>query len=329
MSLNPTFTNPRPPTTLISPMNPVTASQPQLAMFAGIVMLYVAGRAAVNALTHRAASPGWRAVGHWLPIAAVTGAAIYLQQPELALAVIFSTSVAALALSGGAVALMEPAGDEPQDWPAKTSSVSALLLPAALLTLLAGFAGQINWLSELMLAAEGVLLLYVWRDPADKATAAKPSINALNLCLAVLLCAVGAWITVKAALAVSRRMDFPLPTLTVTTALAPLLIAPMLIGGTNLVQRGQAWAATATHVGVAQLNLCLLLPAAGLAWQLRSAAPMHYPLVNWRIDAVVLLVLGSFVGRQRPGRIEGLVLMGIYAAYVLTGIVVTLRQSGV
>ena len=100
-----------------------------------------------------------------------------------------------------------------------------------------------------------------------------------------------------------------------------------------LAERGRAWEASASHVGVALLNLCLGLPIVILAWYLlvlirpgtdgENLIPrvLSYPLGVWRVDSVILVVIGMMLipvslGRWVIGRNEGIALVLGYVIYV-------------
>lgn len=307
-------------------------SRAQLILISGAAMLYVAGRTAAHALAGHAARPMRRALGHWLAIAATAIAAVLADQPDVALAIVFATSVATLSLVGGGVALMGAADQEPADWPPLIRKTAGLLLPAAMVALLAGFSARLGWLNASFLAGEGVVIWLVWLDPADRqADWREWKIRLAPLLMAVILAAVGAYLAVQGTLLVGSNLDFPAGPVVATTALSPLLVAPLLLDGSMLVARGQAWAASGAQVAIAQLNVCLLLPLIVLLWRLRWGTPLLYPIVNWRVDAVALVVLSAMLlpaaaGRWRPGKLEGVVLLLLYVAYVLTLIAAALRS---
>ena len=335
----------------------VVDTRSQWVLVGGAAVLYVSARAAVEAVAGASASPGRRALAHWIPVVAVCVLSVALKQSGLALAVIFATSVGALSLVTGAVAVMERDEAEPRTVPARWRRAWPFLLPASLLAFLAGFSGHLTWQHAVLLAAEGVVLLYVWLDPSPAGTADEPdaypaersATEPVNLVLAGLLSLIGAWAALKGTMGVSRSLDFASPAVIGTTALGPLLVAPMILTGNGLARRGRAWAATATHVGVVLLNLCALLPAVILLtllravvhhgphhlptfdWAaLRSVAPMAYPIITWRVDAVALVLLGFVLlpiaaGRWRLGRAEGLALIGVYVLYVLAVATVGVR----
>ena len=77
------------------------------------------------------------------------------------------------------------------------------------------------------------------------------------------------------------------------------------------------------------LNLCLLLPVLAIAWRVRRMlAPwatepewLPFPMAAWRLDAVLILIVGAVLlpvalGRWKLGRTEGVVLVVVYAAYL-------------
>jgi hypothetical protein len=301
--------------------NPFDAP-PKLILIAGAALLYAGGRAAARAISRNRPAPGRRAIGHWLPIVAVTFTAILFGQPDMAMSFIFATSIASLALVGGCIAVMGAAPEEPAVWPAPIRSVCALLLPAAALVFLAGFSGHMGRFNCAVLGAEGILLCFVWRGAARETDPAPPPIHKTSVIVAVILCAAGGWAAVHGAIGMTRDMDFPPSLVPAAIVLSPLLAAPMLLGGSELAQRGQAWAAHATHVGVAQLNLCALLPLAAVLWHIRWHATLVFPMANWRIDCVVLILLAAALlpaaaGRWRPRRLEGLFHIILYVVYVL------------
>src|ERR1700722_6950280 len=89
----------------------------EVELFAGAAMLYAAGRSGVEALVGRGPSPGKRAIAAALPIGAASGVAVWVHEAGLALAIIFASSVAALSLVGGFIALMGSSAEEPAVWP--------------------------------------------------------------------------------------------------------------------------------------------------------------------------------------------------------------------
>jgi Ca2+/Na+ antiporter len=318
----------------------------------GAVLLYVASRAGVDALGSGGMSPGRRAVGEWIPIAAAALVAIAFRRADLAISIVFATSVGAISLLMGSMSIVSPDSETPPAF----RRLWLFTLPAALLVLLVGFAGHFAWQQALLLLIEGAALFFAWNELSaagdaglsvgEVGVAPKPrsgirKLPAINLMLCVCLAVVGAVAGILGAEHISRDLPQISDMASVVAVLAPLLVLPMLTGGAALAQKKRAWVATTSGVGVVLLNLCLLLPALILLWYpancvhwigpefwhlklspIWDVTPMPFAWVTWRLDNVVLVLL-SFVlvpaslGRWRLQRTEGLTLIVLYGVYVL------------
>ena len=381
-------------------------SAPTLLLAAGMVMLYVASRAGVDALVRGnfAVRHGWAAVGHWIPVAAVALTAVAAGRGEIALGVVFGTSVAALSLAFGLITYMAPPGELPPSrrvWP--------FLLPAALLPLVAGFSGELNAVHAVMIAVLGLSVLQVWRgvggggragagsfhrnggianggtvadvlareveplayaEPDTVGPSGPPTLDYVSPppgagrlmwdretllrgaqgLLAVALAAAGARAAVLGTIHADAASKLTRAEMLSAAALSPLLILPVLATGTESAQRGRSADACGGLVALSLLNLCGLLPAVVFFWYLRTAAPegagwglvaavksavsqgrpIPLPLAVWRVDAVVLTVLGFALipvalGRWTLGRLESAGLIVGYAAYLAVTALATLR----
>lgn len=142
--------------------------------------LYVAARFATHALIGRAAggasrerSAGGIALGHWLPTVAVCAMALIAGRADLAIAVVFAVSVAALLLALGMTVFLVPSEPLPP-----TRRVWPFLLPAGLLVVVAGFGSALNLIHALMLAVLGVCVLGVWRSLNDESAGLDRVLNA-------------------------------------------------------------------------------------------------------------------------------------------------------
>ena len=318
----------------------------------GAVLLYVASRAGVEALSGGRTSPGRRALGHWIPVAATALVALALRRADLAVSIVFATSVGCLSLLVGSIAILSPDSETPPTfrrlWP--------FVLPAALLVLLAGFAGQFTWQHGVVLLIEGGVLLFAWKELSvvgDAAIAVGDTepvpvpgrgvrrIGAVNLALSICVALVGAVAGILGAEHIGRNLPQISDMASVVAVLGPLLVLPMLTGGAALAQKKRAWVATTSGVGVVLLNLCLLLPVLILLWypahtvhwqpsavfhlrfsSLWAVSPMPFAWVTWRLDNVVLILLAfmlvpASMGRWRLQRAEGLTLIILYGVYVL------------
>lgn len=323
----------------------------------GAVLLFVASRVGAEVLAGKTASPGRRALGHWLPIAATALVALARRRGDIAVTIIFATSVGCLSLLLGAISIVTPESDSPGEyrrfWP--------FALPAALMALLTGFAGHLSWRNAVVLLIEGAVLFYVWQEIsqsepiAELKTAREPprrknGMWILNLVLCALIAILGAVAGLVGAEGISRNFSFLSDLTTIVGVLSPLLVLPMLTEGAALAQTDRAWAAVTSAVAVVLLNICVLLPVVALLWYLRQAVtgglhgPIHFDLaafwnasplpfgwVTWRVDCVVLVLL-SFVlfpasmGRWKLGRFEGCALIAIYVVYVVMEAVGSLRS---
>lgn len=323
----------------------------RLLLLLGAALLYVASRAAVDALSGGRPSPGRRALGHWIPIAAAALVALALRRADLAISIVFATSVGCLSLVVGSIAIVSPDDEAPPAfrrlWP--------FALPAALLALLVGFAGQFSWQSALLLLIEGFALLFAWNELSNAGEAslavgevdAPPKIRqggrkfwVVNLVLSICLALVGAVAAIFGARHISKDLPQISDVAGVVAVLGPLLVLPMLTGAAGLAQKRRAWAATTAGVGVVLLNLCLLLPVLIVLWypvnvhwssvtslhlmlsSLANVPAMPFAWVTWRLDNVVLVLLAFMLvpvslGRWRLQRAEGFTLIVLYGVYVL------------
>jgi hypothetical protein len=311
----------------------------------GAILLYTASRAAVGALAGNESSPGLRALGHWIPIAAAAIVAVILKRGDLAVAIIFATSVGCLSLLVGSICIANPNVEPPpgyrQFWP--------FALPAALLTLLAGFAGSLSWRQSIMLFIEGAALYLAWQELSAKQTVVAGDVNVpkeakrqsaplrwATVAACILLSVIGAIAALLGAEHISQSLPAISDVATVAAFLGPLLVLPMLLSGAQLAQTERGWAAITSGVIVVLLNLCALLPIVILLWYpaqhaqniagifhgLATSSPLPFSWVIWRVDNVILILLAfplfpASLGRWRLGRPEGFTFIALYAVYVL------------
>ena len=328
----------------------------ELLLIIGVVIQYIAARLALGAvLRGDESSPGRRALVQWLPIAATVLAAVALRQSSVAVALVFGSSVACLSLVMG---LSSYVGPMAQPLP-PGRRVWALVVPASILLLLAGFHGSLTWFHAIVLIVMGGAVLGVWTAPPSAAEHEFPFAKAAvprhspgpMILLAVCLAGVGAWAAVRGAEATAEHHRILSAELLAATVLSPLLLLPALGSATLAAQRGQMGQIVTSLCGTVILNLCALLPAiilidylaGGLAqWRTShslgaafgaNADPTPFPLVTWRVDAVVLLMLACILvpiaaGRWVPARFESMLLVLAYAIYELAHLVLTVRLMG-
>jgi Ca2+/Na+ antiporter len=328
------------------------------------VMLYAASRTAAGALARGLVGrPGLRAVGYWLPIAVTAVIAVQQKKPEVAVALAFSTSVASLSFVLGILTYVAP-----METPAASRRAWPFVLPAALLALVAGFSGQLTGLHALAMLILGGAVYSAWREAAARGEAEAivsaieaapaprppPWVVVAELALALALAVLGGWAAVALASRAAATVPLVSTRLVAVALVTPLLALPML----QTVPPEQAPAHTSsmasTLVAMVLLNLCLLLPVLTIYWHLQTgiahaapavagakgatlfmsvtahATPMPFPLATWRIDAVVLTVLGLALvpialGRWELGRWEAIGLVAGYALYLALSAAVSLR----
>lgn len=309
----------------------------EILLVGGVVLQYMATRLSMAALGRTDGSvPGWQAIAQWLPILATSIAAVAMHLPEMAICLVFGSSVASLSLVLGMISYVAPISPpmpERRLWP--------MVLPAAIFLLLAGFRGKFTWLHAVMLMGMGLAFLAVWTEQPDPTTTPpgsrdqRPS-KLFLIIPAILLAGVGAAVTIYGTTRSSSRILTP--DLLAATILSPLLLLPMLGSGTVLAQNGHTDRAVTSLCGTVLLNLCLLLPAIVLVEYARglhhgNAHPVAFPLITWRLDAVLLVVLGFALlplafGRWLPERIESVLLIMVYAAYLISETALSAKLLG-
>ena len=330
------------------------------------VTLYVASRTAAGALARGSGQrrPGLRAVGHWLPVAVTSVVAARLGKPEIAVALAFSTSVAALSFVLGVLTYIAP-----MDAPPVSRRAWPFVLPAALLALVAGFSGQFTWVHALAMLVLGGAVYSAWgeavlrgetetlqelTEPAGEEARPRPAwAVAAEVVLAVALAAVGGWAAVTFASHAAETIPLVSTRLVTVAVLTPLLSLPMLTSVAPDRAAAHTSSMASTLVSLALLNLCCLLPLLTMMWRVQAglsgaaalddayvstfvlavasdANPMPFPLATWRIDAVVLTVLGLALvpvalGRWELGRWEAIGLVAGYALYLAVSAAVAVR----
>lgn len=309
----------------------------EILLVGGIVLQYMATRLSISALGRPdRSSPGKLAIAQWLPILSTAVAALVMKMPEMALCLAFGSSVAGLSLVLGMTTYVAPVSP-----PVPQRRLWAMVLPAAIFLLLAGFRGRLTWSHAVMLLVMGAAFLAVWIERPDVVTQPPGSPDGSRavptlLVPAILLVALGATVTLYGTSKISSRILTP--DLLAATILSPLLLLPALGTCTVLAQGGQTDRAVTAICGTVLLNLCLLLPAIVLFEYAFGAyhgnvQPMVFPLITWRVDAVLLVVLTFAMipvaaGRWLPERIESVLLVMVYAGYLIAETALTARLLG-
>ena len=304
--------------------------------------------------------PGPRTWATALPIMIAALVARLLHREEIAVGIVFGTSVALFSTVVGSVSSVAPVGPAPGRW----RRMWAFVLTATLLTFLIGFNGSVNWVGAVILLAEGMLALWLWRDCAGHHRTPEgqallfpladrtSTISAVMAIIATLisLAAVGG----GAVLATRGAKDFSdvpghVPTGTLAATLLSLaLVIPAMQSGRRLASAGRSWVAMTSQSGVVLINLCLLLPLLAVGpylWAHGSAIAdalnhrptveivMHllqFPLAVWRIDSVLLVILSILylpvaMGKWNLGKEDGMLLVLAYFVYLIAATLVMAR----
>lgn len=298
----------------------------EILLVGGIVLQYIATRFSMAALAQvDGSTPGKQALAQWLPVLATAVAAVVMHLPEMAVCLVFGTSVASLSLVIGMTSYVAPISP-----PMPERRLWTLVFPAAIFLLLAGFRGKLTWIHAIMLLVMGAAFLAVWIERPDAMTQLpgdrkEDRLPTLMILPAILLAAGGAVITIYGARSASSRLLTP--DLLAATILSPLLLLPSLGAGTMVAQAGHTDRAVTAVCGTVLLNLCLLLPAIVLVEYAVGAHRGHaqsivFPLITWRLDTVLLVVLSFAMipvvaGRWMPERLEAVLLVVVYAGYLI------------
>lgn len=314
---------------MVFPSPSASVMQPGfMLLFAGAAAIYVSSRASVDAITGGESRAGYLAIGLWLPVAVTAIFAMCVNHSEIAMGVVFASSVASLSLVAGVISVTA----EPNS-PDTTMRLWPTVLPAAMLVFLAGFRGGLNDLHAAVLLIEGVCLTWVWRwndAPTPRKKVAKRRsiwMRAVQFVLAAALAGIGAWAAVRGILRTSQMSEIASGGLLSAILLGPLLALPMMGVGIDCAHRGESATAISAQIGVVILNICLLLPILIELVHIRSRwrgvafQPVPFPLAVWRVDVVALIALGLFLlpiafGRWRLTRMNGLALILGYILYL-------------
>ena len=301
-----------------------------LPFLGAIVAMYVSVRAAADVFDRRPELA--LAAGAALPALAGGGAGAAIGETSAALAFVMAVAVGCATLVLGLTLTTPPDRDAPPS-PERPPHAAASLLPAALVVLVAGFAGAVTPISAILMLAAGAALLFLVRPtPATTASSTPIWAKCVQLALAaVLAVAALAWARSGSA-ALSATLGWDLSVAAPTLLMGPLVALPLVGVATRLAAEGQGDAAaggTALAAGacvtlvlpiVAGVGIVLVAVAAGLdplAWK------VQFPLRAWRLDAVLLAVVGLLLlpaaaGRWRLGKAEGVGLILLYAAHLAT-----------
>lgn len=266
-------------------------------LLAGLIGMYIAGRAMLDALVKPATSSSMR-LGWTMAtaVACVTFLAVLMDRPAVAVALLFAVSVASLSLVTGTSAVMTPV----PALPPVARRVWVFLLPIAVLTLLAGFSAKLTLTHAAILAMQGALVLFVRTDPRNSTDEdwAVPVLQfdhtvqprthqplwwRLELVLSILLLLISGYLVIDAARVPSSPVAYFPDTLLAVAILSPMLLLPMLGIAGMFAQRGRGRVIPGAAVTMTILCLCVVLPLAVCLWTVR---PTLLRLAGWAIPGL-------------------------------------------
>jgi len=317
-----------------------------------IILLFLGGIGLLAAVMFAAraiqfeqdATPTRRIFAHWLPIVAAVLFATILGYGEMAVAMIFGTSVALLSVVSGFVVMAGPLVEIPSQprrlWP---------FLPVlTTLVFVLGLRGMLGVFELTALIIQGLLLLLLWGGSKQNLPTPTPSVcnptsplAILGLLVAMALAAVAVWAATRGAASLAQvDVRYPGPVIA-ATLLSIALALPMVSSGVVTASEGRTAIAIGAQVGIVMLNFTVLLPATILLRMLitsiarPSTSPASgpgietflYPRLSWRIDAIALLILSLLMvpiaeGKFRLDRRLGGWLIFAYCVYLMTTLIV-------
>ena len=283
--------------------------------------------AAANVLTDagpdsKGPTPAAWSVASAVMTAAIGLAAIHRDPPMItaAVGVCFSSSVAVMTLGLGIVLVV--AGRAKKETTTVVSRRAALLLPVALLAFFIGFNGAIRPATAGMLVLEGVAIFPLCVRPVSRSAWRLSSI--VQLIVALALVAASGWAAMSAAEGLARGGELFRSGVLPSLVLGPVVALPMIPAVATLAESGFSTAAIDALVMLVLCNLCAVLPL--LAF---FHPQITIPLLTWRLDTLLLLVVGMLllppsIGRWSLGRREGIALIVCFVAYLMITLIATI-----
>jgi Ca2+/Na+ antiporter len=353
-------------------------------LLGGMVALFTCSRVLAALFARDDNRVGARALALFVPIAAASLTAMLLGRPEIAVGIVFGTSVGALTTVIGFVAVWQPIEPGPARW----RRLWGFALVTALLVFVAGLKGTFNWRDALALLIEGLVVLALWLDPGDARDPASSSasgvlegaihpadrpdtiplshatptgegawtfarviLTTIELALVAALLWLGAWAVTQGAVRSSTLLRGMSTSGLASSVVSLSMVLPMMYGTGRMAAGGRGWVPVTAQVGVLLLNLCALLPAlillpylaarvpevaywAGdaLAWHEDLPKLLNFPAAVWRVDNVLLILMGVLLlpvalGKWSLGREEGLALIAGYFFYLTVTVATGLNPN--
>jgi hypothetical protein len=163
----------------------------------------------------------------------------------------------------------------------------------ALISLLAGFRGNIGGQQILILLLEGAVLLGLWADRSDE-RGRVPAVRlyagggrVMVMLMAVLTALVGSVAAALAARGISDALCLPGAGLVTSLMLAPAAVLPMVGWGASTAHQGRQDQVVTTLVGYVLINVCAILPIGAALWMARPTALAAVHAVDPRVPTTM------------------------------------------
>lgn len=301
-----------------------------------LVLLYVGMRTFMAVCMRGTAISAARLiVAQSVPVAVAAMTILAMGQPEMGVALVLAVSMANVTLVLGLIRLSGPVHEQEGAVSRAKRRLWGIVLPVALMLLIAGFLGRFTWLHATILLIEGVAIYSLVRanrvqlvhsmqhhEPLPVESIGNETPIVLRLlwgvaALVIVIVGVGLLETVMRMPGnVLYRMP---PVLHASAIFAPILLLPVIGVLVVISQMGRGEVSASASIGATLVNLCLVLPMlVGFWWvcvntPLRawvaellqrvpvgstlSKVPEHlpFPMVSWRVDSMALVVAGVFL----------------------------------
>ncbi len=323
-----------------------------LPLIAAVGGWYVASRLATLAVSRGRESPVRRAAAQCIPLLALVLVAVFRHQPEIAIGVVFGTCVATLSLALGVVTFTAPPRHHDRTgWAAEMGAGSAgghshFSCRVSISIHVDGCGGPFHRRNCVAFGLGATFQSCPRGLDSSQRKHERPRSSSAGPWLIVfaIIISVGAgWLGVTGSQRLLLRSGLPSMSIIAALLLGPAMVLPMIGTATTLSQRGLYAQVIDSFVAYVLLSLCAVLPILILTWHLNRpapnpaptsepttqvslddepAVPLVFPILVWRVDCVMLLILGISLlpfstSRWLPGRPEGLFLILLYVAYMI------------
>ncbi|HVT90453.1 MAG TPA: hypothetical protein VHD56_16485 [Tepidisphaeraceae bacterium] len=302
---------------------------------------YMASIAATAALTAVRDTPGRRALAVWAVMLPIVVLASIIGHYEIVIGMIFASSVASMTLVLGIVTISTH-----RTQPTLPRKTWGLILPVALICFLIGLHGGFHWIHAVVLLIQGIVIYGLWNDPSNskppmRVQTAGPGHRAVLLAVAGIGAVGAAWLAITATQQIGQKLNIPYHGVVTAIMLAPAMVLAMIGLGLHDANEDHYDLAVSGQVGFVLLNLCLTLPLATAIWLSRplwlsipvEEAPvaLPYPMSVWRVDTIMLVIVGFLLlpvslGRWNIGKFEGIGLVVIYVVFLMLTVLASLSS---